>query len=74
MPRKLSWYHDNDECTYLGEFADDTAADEAPQCPYCGQTTDYVEGQIDQDTMGNDIYGYWFVCWLCHISTEVFEG
>lgn len=72
MPRMLTWY-DNASDNEIGEFADGTGAEDAPLCPKCGAETTYEEGRVDQDVMGNDIEGYWFVCWPCGISTEWFE-
>lgn len=42
-------------------------------CPKCHKPTEYREGQIDQDFMGNDIDGWWFVCWDCGIDTAAVE-
>ncbi len=46
---------------------------EEPNCPLCGKRTEYWEGQIDQDIMGNDIDGYNYVCYDCRIGTQVEE-
>lgn len=43
-------------------------------CPTCDRPTEYHEGQMDQDFMGNDIDGWWFICWHCGIDTAATEG
>lgn len=70
--RQLNWhYSENGDhvCTQEVRNADM----EDPNCPLCGKPTEYWEGQIDQDRMGNDIDGWNYVCWACGIGTEVQE-
>jgi len=46
---------------------------EALICPKCGGATEYWEGQIDQDFMGNDIRGYSYDCHKCKIHSACQE-
>lgn len=74
MGKKVWIWVDNDEGNAYAESsqaADDTSN---PRCPKCGEKSVYDEGQIDQDFMGNDIYGWWFSCYNCNLSTQAIEG
>lgn len=57
----------------VGDFPLEKTATGDYICPKCGKPTEYVEAQIDQDFMGNDIYGWWFDCYQCGIGTEPVE-
>lgn len=57
-----------------GEPVADTETErynDTPTCPKCGKPAEYWEGQIDQDFMGNDIDGWNYECYHCHIGTDL---
>lgn len=77
MTRMVEWFTmwtTDKESESIGKFPLEQAADGDYICPKCGKPAEYDEGQIDQDRMGNDIYGWWFDCYQCGIGTEPVEG
>ena len=62
-----------DEEVSVGEF--DVKEDSKGNllCPLCAKRATYNEGEIGQDQMGNDIYGWWYTCWGCHVTSEAVE-
>jgi len=56
-----------------GESTDMLDWDSNPVCPKCGQLTEYWEGAIGQDRMGNDERAENWVCYHCKIGTELHE-
>ena len=71
QPKKytLSWQNEEDgEYIQTVEYPERLSGN--PPCPKCGKKTHYWEGQIDQDIMGNDIEGWNYVCYECHIGTK----
>jgi DNA-directed RNA polymerase subunit M/transcription elongation factor TFIIS len=69
MKHQIEWF-DMETGESVGIFPYDPTDDlEAFICPKCGKRTEYWEGQIDQDRMGNDIYGYSYDCCNCKIHT-----
>lgn len=68
----MMWYNvENGD--FVGTFHAEPDEHEEPTCPRCGKRTEYWEGQIDQDRMGNDIHGYNYVCYPCQIETGLCE-
>lgn len=75
--RKKVWFwtsieDDDAVAVYESEQAGDDHSD--PRCPKCGERSVWDEGVIDQDFMGNDIRGWWYICWGCGLSTQAIEG
>lgn len=74
MAKKTWRWHNNDTNELVAENQQDAWDTSSPRCPLCGEPSIYDEGQIDQDFMGNDLYGWWFACFGCNISTPAVEG
>lgn len=76
MPEKQSrevvWYGGDGES--VGSFPLKRTVNGDYICPKCGKACQYGEGQVDEDRMGNAIYGWWFDCWDCGIGSESTEG
>lgn len=74
MKHQIEWFMMNEPYESIGFFPYDPTDDlEAFICPKCGKRTVYWEGQIDQDVMGNDIYGYSYDCYDCEIHSAAEE-
>lgn len=69
---KLTYKWHNEE---TGEPALDDATQydygEPPKCPRCGKASEYWEGTVEQDFMGNDIDACNWTCYHCKIGTEL---
>lgn len=63
---------DDENAIYESEQAYDDRSD--PKCPKCNERSNWDEGTIDQDFQGNDIRGWWYVCYGCNLSTAAIEG
>lgn len=67
--RTMQWHY-----IETGELFEETQEDIAwesdPHCPICKQVTDYWEGTVDQDRMGNDIEAGHHVCYTCKLGTQ----
>jgi len=72
MTRHHLWSY-NETGEPYGESTDNLDWNSSPICPKCGGLTEYWEGQIDQDRMGNDIHGWMWECRHCGIGTELRE-
>lgn len=53
-----------------GESEDNLEWNTIPICPHCGKSTEYWEGDIDQDEQGNYIRGWHWRCNPCNLATE----
>lgn len=73
--REIEWHNINgDDYESIGKHPLQLTQNDDYVCPTCNKPAEYDEGQIDQDFMGNDIYGWRFVCWDCGIASESTEG
>lgn len=74
MKHQIEWFQMDEPYDSIGIFPyEPTDYVEAYICPLCGKRTQYWEGQIDQDQMGNDISGYSYDCYECKIHSAVEE-
>lgn len=72
----LNWFEDkeHDDGDSIGFFMDDTPFDYHPDCPKCGKTTLYWEGQIGEERYtGKVIRASHFYCPDCKIKTATEE-
>jgi hypothetical protein len=67
------WSEDNPHAEKFGSFEVESSDTGGYICPKCHQPATYVEGQIDEDFMGNRIDGWWFDCYKCGIGTTPVE-
>lgn len=75
MTRMIKWHWQHDETGEAAGTSEQEYDDSSnPPCGVCGKRSKYMEGQIDQDFMGNDIHGWWFSCHPCGVSTPAVEG
>ncbi len=68
--KQLTWTYDETDDPVCTQTVPNSDA-EQPNCPLCGKATEYWEGKIDQDIMGNDLDGCNWRCWNCGISTQL---
>lgn len=71
-PRNFDW-HNTETGEHVASTEDDKYWDIPPRCPSCLLHAEYWEGQVDQDFMGNDIYGWNWTCYPCGVSTQMFD-
>lgn len=74
MGKKTWTWHNNDTDELVATTEQDADDMLNPRCPVCGKLSMYDEGTFDQDFMGNDIRGWWYICYPCHVSTPPVEG
>jgi hypothetical protein len=74
MKHQVEWFSMNEPYDSIGFCDYETTDDlEAYLCPLCARRTEYWEGTIDQDEMGNDIRGYSYDCYECGVHSAVEE-
>lgn len=66
--RKKSFpmYRESDNQPYI-------FSDKKNVCPECGNKMRVDEGQVDEDFMGNAIEGWWYMCYPCGISSQIYD-